>query len=266
MENFGKVGLGFAEFVSHLLHETFDATLSAQNYQLEKYLELEKALAVAPAQFRELYISDDRVHEEEIAIFGVSLAKNMVVSQALLDIIATLVEDYSGLISYRKLTEMGHSTLRQIVIEKLVAEKKDSLRLLLNKTEMAQLMVESGEIKVKLELSILSKTQQEGSGSAGAKTAVVPIEAAVAEPVAGNLPNRDIEKFSSKIYDVNGVKVREMVDAETSKKVLVFAKSDVQKEADTISRLPDTRIIANPMQTTSSSNLFSEVVIRFKTK
>lgn len=266
MEDFGKVGLGFAEFVSHLLHETFDATLSAQNYQLEKYLELEKALTTAPDQFRELYISDDRVYEEEIAVFGVSLAKNMVVGQALLDIIATLVEDYSSLISYRKLTEKGFLTLRRIVVEKLVAEKKDNLRLLLNKTEMAQLMVESGEIKVKLELGILSKTQQNGSGSAGLKSLVAPNEATAAAPVAENLPNRDIEKFSSKVYDVKGVKVREMVDAETNKKVLVFAKSDIQKEADTISRLPDTRIIANPMQTTSSSNLFSEVIIRFKTK
>lgn len=264
MEDFGKVGLGFAEFVSQLLHETFDATLSAQNYQLEKYLELERALKLNSEQFRAQFIADEDVDERETEMFGTSLVAGMSVSQSLLEIIAALIEDYFGIVYNKKLTSKGYTTLRQMVVDALVAEKKDNLRLLLNKSEMAQIMVESGEIKAKLELSVLSKTQDSSSTSnvTGVKSAANLTEDDPIE-TSGELKKG---KFSSKIIDVGGVKFRELKDAETNQRVLFIDKSEVAGRVEKISTLPDTRIVATPLQTTTTSNLFSEITIRFKTK
>lgn len=265
MEDFGKVGLGFAEFVSQLLHETFDATLSAQNYQLEKYLDLEKALNLSPARFRELFISDEEANEKETDMFGTTLVANMTVSQTLLEIIAALVEDYSSIIFNKKLTNTGYSILRQMVNEALVRGKKDNLRLLLNKSEMAQLMVESGEIKAKLELSVLSKTQDAtpASNPAGVRAANIAAEDETRQQTSDQLKYGN---FSSKVLDVKGVKVTELKDDETNQRILIINKSDDLNEVAKFSALPDTRIIATPVQSTTSGNLFSEITIRFKTK
>lgn len=267
MEDFGKVGLGFAEFVSQLLHETFDATLSAQNYQLEKYLELEKALKLSPTRFQQLFIAQEEFSEKETEIFGTSLAVNMTVSQPLLEIIAALVEDYSGIVFNKKLTKTGYDTLQLMVTETLVAEKKDNLRLLLNKSELAQLMVESGEIKAKLELNVLSKTQDDTSSLSATRslTASSPVTAQP-DTLAEDPQQVGRSKFSSKIIDVKGVKVRELKDNETNQRILVIDQSEVFNNAAKFTVLPDTRIIATPLSTTTSSNLFSEITIRFKTK
>ena len=65
--DFSKISLGFAEFVSQLMYETFDAILDSQNYQLNKYLELESALNTPNSFFVDKYIS-----EEEFTDFQVS--------------------------------------------------------------------------------------------------------------------------------------------------------------------------------------------------
>ena len=127
--NFEKVSLGFAEFVSQLLHETFDAVLSAQNYQLEKYSEFEKALSLSNQQFKELYISDDEIKEKEIEIFGVSIKEKIQITNNLLTSIKRIIKDFDQekAVEKNKLTNFGVTILEQKVIELIVDEKKEPI-------------------------------------------------------------------------------------------------------------------------------------------
>lgn len=256
MEDFGKVGLGFAEFVSQLLHETFDATLSAQNYQAEKLLELEKALGYSPARFQEVFVSDEALDEKETELFGSSLVANMTVGPALLQTISGLFEDFSSIVVNKKLTVFGYETLRQMVLEAVVSEKKDRLRLLLNKSEMAQIVVESGEIKAKLDLSVVSKTL--------APAALAPAERLAQTGAAEGVQET---RLASTIFQVGDKRVREIKDTDTNRRVLLVEKSALANESvKTTAALPDTRIVAMPLTTATTGQLYSEITIRFKTK
>ena len=70
MQNIQEVSLGFAEFVSQLIQETFEAILSSQNYQLERYAELQGRLNLPNEAYRTAYNIDDKVGERVQQYFG----------------------------------------------------------------------------------------------------------------------------------------------------------------------------------------------------
>lgn len=74
MEDFKEVSLGFAEFVSQLIQETFDAVLSSQNYQLEKYAELEAKMNLPNNVFAEYYITNEQIETKNWSISGLKLS------------------------------------------------------------------------------------------------------------------------------------------------------------------------------------------------
>lgn len=250
MADFSKVSLGFAEFVSQLLHETFDAVLSAQNYQLEKYSALEKALGTSTLKFKELYITDDEIKEKEIEFFGAALMENMIIPDDMLISLKETVPDFDPemqdkAIRKGKLTPYGVTLLADFVLESLVAEKKGEIRQLVNHSDMVRLIVDSGEIRAKLELTSLYQ---------GPDTETVKKE----DPQKVPTP-------TLKSQGLKEVKIKEFEDPVSKLKTLIIDKASIQKNAPVAGSMPNVRLIATPATSTSNSNLFSEVVIKFKT-
>jgi hypothetical protein len=268
MEDFSKVSLGFAEFVSQLLHETFDAVLSAQNYQLEKYSELEKALSISTSTFKELYISDDEIKTKEIEIYGASIIEGMTVSGDLLSAIKQQVENYDQqkMIVQGALTKEGAAILEQLAVEAIASGKKADIRLLINKSEMVRLMVDSGEIHAKLELSNLYQSTDSGTPSADTAKKTVA-KSAVKEATSDALPIKpaSLNSISLNSSSIKEVKIQEISDPVTKQKILVIDKTTLQKDLASSGAMPRVRLIATPIQASSNSSLFSEVIIKFKT-
>jgi hypothetical protein len=273
MENdFSKVSLGFAEFVSQLLHETFDAVLSAQNYQLEKYSEFEKALSISNEKFKELYLSDADIKSKEIEIFGVALAEKMIISDVLIAVITGTVKDFdqAKAISNNTLTKFGFDISQQAVLSAIVEEKKGNLRHLINNSEMVRLMVDSGEITAKMELSNLYQNTANESTSTISndplKIPSTPPHPPLPEKKAtASTPGLTPLATGSKIFDLKGIKVSEVLDPVSKQKTLLIDKSSIKNNVVVSNLIPKFRLVATPAQITSNSNLYSQVVIKFKT-
>lgn len=283
MVEFSKVSLGFAEFVSKLLHETFDATLSIQQYQLEKFLELEEALNLSTSKFQELYINSEEIEDRESEdvnikeiedreneIFGVILEHKMQVSQKLLDGIAFLKIKEDGIIWNKSLTKKGFVLLRDKVkkilkeerrseiIEIITQKKKNLIQELINRTDMVKLMIQSGEIRAKLELSnfledvVTDKTEKNTRNEKKKKTTNESL------PIP----------MTSKLFELSklrGIKFREISDLQ-GEKAIIIDKDTIKNKPATINFMPNVRLIAKPAQSKhSSSEFYSEVTIKFKT-
>lgn len=270
MADFSKVSLGFAEFVSQLLHETFDAVLSAQNYQLEKYSALEKALGISTPEFKESYITDEEIKEKEIELFGAALVENMIIPDDMLTRLKETVPDFDPemqdkAIRKGKLTAYGVTLFADVSLESLVAEKKGEIRQLVNHSDMVRLIVDSGEIRAKLELTNLyqSADTEPARGDDPKKEpppeiSDPPGKGATVKPTSGATP-------TIKRQGLKETKMKEIEDPVSKLKTLIIDKASLQKNATFAGSMPNVRLIATPATSTSNSNLFSEVIIKFKT-
>lgn len=267
MAEFNKVSLGFAEFVSQLLHETFDAVLSAQNYQMEKYSELEKALSISEVVFKELYISDEELLAKEIELFGTSITENMIVNENLLKSIISNFPDFneSNGIVKGKLVLTGKEEIKNNLALILVTEKRDKIREMINKSDMVRLMVDSGEIRAKLELTNIYQDNEAKTddSKSPAETGSIGKTKILKKPIITKSANLDFKNIGD--LKSSGLKVNIFEDEVTKQKTVLIDKSSIQKSEIKPSTLPNVRLIATPAQITSNSNLFSEVVIKFKT-
>ena len=270
MAEFSKVSLGFAEFVSQLLHETFDAVLSAQNYQLEKYSALEKALGISTRDFRESFVNDDEIKEKEVELFGAPLSENMIIPDDLLSRVKELVPDFGPemqdkAIRKGKLTSYGVTLFADVPLESLVAEKKGEIRQLVNHSDMVRLIVDSGEIRAKLELTNLYQStdtepvrDDDPKKEPPPELSDPPGKGATVKPASGATP-------TLKRQGLKEIKMKEIEDPVSKQKTLIIDKASVQKSATFAGSMPNVRLIATPATSTSNSNLFSEVIIKFKT-
>ena len=107
MEDFKEVSLGFAEFVSQLIQETFEAILSSQNYQLEKYLEIESKLNLPNEKFIEEFITVEQIDNKEILFFGFELVKQMKIDDGLKEFIIKEFGESTKIVHKGKLTVNG---------------------------------------------------------------------------------------------------------------------------------------------------------------
>jgi hypothetical protein len=107
--DFSKVSLGFAEFVSQLIHETFDAILDSQNYQIDRYMEIEDTLNTPNSVFRKKYISDEELNNFQNLILGFSPQKNITLTKEGIDLISSIIdsEGFAKSIKNDELTEFG---------------------------------------------------------------------------------------------------------------------------------------------------------------
>lgn len=268
--NFEKVNLGFAEFVSQLIHETFDAILDSQNYQLVKYKELETSLNISDDVFRSLYITNDEIVDYQISNFGSELKVGSNETEDIKQLIPQIMGDekYTDYVGNKKLTAKGVSLLNDYCAGKLVEAKKQQLHALINHSELARLTVDSGEIIAKLELSCLNETIVDDTSNAKT-TKSVPIDK-TKEVVAdkSKVTIRPLKVSDILIDKASGIHAKEVVDEETGTKTILIDRKSVLASGILKSDIPTARIVAKPATSTSTStstNLFSQVTIKFKT-
>lgn len=265
MANFNQVSLGFAEFVSQILHETFEATLSAQNHQLEKYLELENSLKLSKNRFKELFLTDDSLLEREQDIFGVRLEKSMVLSNDTISTIELLSDDSANIISGGKLTQNGFDKLKEIVLDNLVEERKNLVQEIINKTEMTRLIVDSGEVRAKLELSNLSESFPQSQPEEISKTKDSSEEIRTVSKENIIATDQILEtNLPSKLIQYENVRINDIRNSETNERTLLIDKSSISNNTKFESRIPSVRIVAKPAAMSSNTNLLSEIIIKFR--
>ncbi len=260
MSDFQYVSLGFAEFVGQLLTETFEATINAQQYQLRRYTELQAAIDLPDEQFLLQFIDPQLVLTRETLIAGSPIARQMIVPPERQAFILELTEEFEeeSVIFKNRLTNYGFEALRAVMDEQLVSEQKASLQALLNRMEQARLVVDSGEINAKLELSSLYQTTTDATaettaGSDG-KTAVSGVKRLAS---SGTVTN-------STVFNSLTSGVKELVDAETREKTLFLDGVTLDKTLAATADSP-VRISVKPLPSSTSSSVYSQVTIRFKT-
>ena len=153
-----------------------------------------------------------------------------------------------------KLTILGIKKIRQYVADLLVKEQKDILNHLLNKSNASSLVVDSGEIVSKLELSNLYSndnipTNQPKKGLKSKKTNLGKSKFENAHTVTENI--------------LKPIKITNVFDEKTKKSTIFVKKKDVKNLSNF--SIPALRLIAKPVKMNSSSNLYTEVKINFKT-
>jgi hypothetical protein len=156
MQNIQEVSLGFAEFVSQLIQETFDAILSSQNYQLERYAELQGRIDLPNANYRQVYNVGSRVPDRIQQFFGFSLTLGMPVDPILNDFLVENFDDISLFIDATNgFTNEGLIAVEDFFTDLIINEEKTMLNALINQSDVSRLVIDAGEITAKLELSSL---------------------------------------------------------------------------------------------------------------
>lgn len=280
--DFNQVSLGFAEFVSKLMHETYDALLSTQDHQLERILDQEEMLRWPAEVFRERCVSDEELAEQEQRWFGMMLAERTPLTPALEEQIRALVpEDQLKAALARPLSKAAIETIRQALTARVVDEHKGRLRARLDVQRSTRLIVDSGEIRAKLELSNLHQSEALAAPRImtrpGEPSEVRP--APTSEPVQPSEPRQparpsevlstpgDVTLTPATLLDVARLEapLREIIDPTTKQKILIVDRQALMNQASSSSAMPSVRIVATPARQTSSASLLSEVTIRFKT-
>lgn len=253
MADFQYVSLGFAEFVGQLLTETFEATINAQQYQLRRYAQLQAAIDLPDEQFLLEYIEPQAVLARESLIAGQPIARQMVIVPERQAFILELTEAFEeeSVIYKNRLTNYGFEALRTVIDGQLVSEQKATLQALLNRLEQARLVIDSGEINAKLELSSLYQSPTVTGTSADKTT--------VAQKTALN--SALTSTLASSVLTSN---IKELVNADTLEKTLLLDGATLDKSLAASADSP-VRISARPLPTSTSSSVYSEVTIRFKT-
>jgi len=251
---YSDVGLGFAEFVAQLLRETFEATLSAQNHQIEKYREMTGALNLPAGRFAENYIDENEILEREADIFGQTLSNGMQVSTELQNIIEETFTNSANLIEKKRLTSLGLQQAKDYALARLVEDKKALLHELLNKTELTRIMVDSGEIRAKLELSNIAEDTQ-----------AVSVNSVTTRNSGGRKALKITGAGKAGISaSLKGVQMKEILDPASKARTLIIDRSSLGEKLDINSLLPSVRLVAKPVNQSSNGTLFSEVVIKFR--
>ena len=203
MSDFSEVSLGFAEFVSQLLEETFDATLSAQHHQMEQYAALLQSLDMSSEDFYNEYFDGDTA-------------------------------DKPG----------------KDEQEALVDERKSLIEMMMQKSEMPKLVVESGEIRAKLELSNI---YQDPAGLSH-EVSREPFKRASGKATDGGGSSRRRRLNSPRRI------IQKLQNMKKNKTAILIDKNSIQKSLT----IPGLRMAVTPASKGSSESLYSEVIIKFK--
>lgn len=166
MQNIQEVSLGFAEFVSQLIQETFDAVLSSQNYQLERYAELQARLDLPNETYRKAYDIDDRLADRIQQYFGAEVDIQRPAPQTLIDFFAENFDNTTGFIHPNgRPSNRGIAAVEEFFADLIISEEKNMLAALINGSSVNKLVVDSGEITAKLEISSMFASDDPNAGS-----------------------------------------------------------------------------------------------------
>lgn len=259
MSDFKEVSLGFAEFVSQLIQETFDAILSSQNYQLEKYAELESKLNLPHDIYINTFVGMEQVQAKMLEFFGFKIEKKMIVDDELNKFILENIESTENLVFNKKLTNAGFNSIMFYIENLIVESEKSIINTLINKSNVSSLVVDSGEVSAKLELSNLysqenSSDEKKNLSKANLKLLKRTIDKDTVLKKEYLLPTGN-----RKINVVN------YEDAKTGKTTILIDKKEVSNINSSNFQIPDVRLSVKPTKLTGSSNLYSEIKINFKT-
>ena len=232
------VELGFTDFVGKLISDTFDAILTSQASQEERWIELRDLLGKSEEDFANEIVSDDDVTASLIQLFpngdGGHLveaglpyqAENQRRSQAESPpIFQTLGYKPTG----KKLTNIDVLAIRQLVKNEISVKQFEVLSALMNKGN-TRVIVDGGKINAKMTFNIL---QVEDEEDAPAST--------------GSKPVRTDLLFSNRAKTLNFAILSKPL---ALKNVHFFLKPTSDKD---------------PQSTTVKANIYSEVEIQFKT-
>lgn len=268
--DFSKVSLGFSEFVSQLIHETFDAILDSQFYQIEKISEIKRMLEVPNNEFRIKFILDSEfnVFQENLLGFKPKLGLKLTEVQ-LLNLKELLNESEMNLISNEsRLTNLGLEISTKYCEEKIVQLKKSKIILFLNQSEMSRISIDSGEIRTKLDLSFLNENiynniQEDSNNKKKSKLNLEVEENIKSKNTSFEINELDFSRIKSSL-NFSHVKAKEVIDKESGlETILIDKESLINKEVNF--NIPTTRIVASPISSSLITNVFSEITIKFKT-
>ncbi|BCE00065.1 hypothetical protein [Marinicellulosiphila megalodicopiae] len=265
MSDYSEVSLGFAEFVGQLLNETFEATLSAHQHQLDRYQDIRKALALPSVLFVEQFVDQSIIESKEIEITGDVLTRQMPIKDEYVDYILELTEDYEEqtVVYNGKLTNYGFDALTEVILEMVSDEAKSGLQLLLRQGEQARLVVDSGEITAKLELTnVYQKTEETNNNQIIEKTLKTEKLITPANLDGLSTINKNI-KINNLIANTQILPIKE-ISLKDNTQTIFIDKEQVQQVGNSSGQLP-VRISAKPATTSSTANILSQVTIRFKT-
>jgi hypothetical protein len=264
--NLNKVSLGFAEFVSQLIQETFDAIIGSQFYQIDKYAELLGVLNTPNNLFRKKYISEEEFINFQETLIGFIVKPSMIIDLKIESLKIFFQEEVlTKMMLNNKLTEYGFHAIQELCENKLIEDKKNSIRKFINEQNSVRLTIDSGEIKTKLDLFCLNQTStNEDIKPKKTDTKDVDIKSELQEV------NMKKEAFLVKDNQIKigskSINLQEIIDSETKQKTILIKKQDLISSSDKISSIPTARLVANPLSSSSTTNVFSEVTIKFSYK
>ena len=259
MSDFKEVSLGFAEFVSQLIQETFDAILSSQNYQLEKYAELESRLNLPHNIFVDNFIGNEQVEAKKIEFFGFKIERQMIIDDNLNSFISENFNSTENLVFNKKLTNSGFDSITYYIENLLVESQKNIINTLINKSSVSSLVVDSGEISAKLELSNLYSEES-------TNTEKTEISNTKLKSLKKTVDKRTLLKKEFLLPTANRkINVVNYKDAKTGKTTILIDKKEIDNINSSNFQIPDVRLSVKPTKLTESSNLYSEIKINFKT-
>lgn len=256
METMKEVSLGFAEFVSQLLHETFDAIISSQNHQLDRIEEITSLNTLSDEDIATRFITEDDIQAHITVLLGAPLASPQLLTAPIETIIAEYGDSNVPYVDQEnQLNVEGVDLLFQVARQSLIENKRSTFEILLNKISEQRLIVSEGEIKAKMELSTMYESNDE-TGSEGESKQKARKRERGRNDFIGKRSRTQLtppdKTMIRRIHDVN------------SNMDLVFVDHGKVKQMESIDhRIPDARLIAKPVTTKSSSNLYSEITIKF---
>lgn len=294
MQNIQEVSLGFAEFVSQLIQETFDAILSSQNYQLERYAELQSRIDLPNANYRQVYNIDSRIQQRLLQILGFTLTIGMPVDQILNDFLVDNFDDISLFVdATNQLTNTGYDAVNNLIVDLIINEEKTMLNTLINQSDVSRLVVDAGEITAKLELSSLfmDDTPPPPDGGDGTVATLESTDTkttdidSLSDPslIDQNTETIDPNKLESTTTTDNttlntgnidqlllpsynsSLTVYKFQNIDTGRDTLLVDRNQFDQVNSSNVLIPNVRLSAQPTKLTTNSNLFAEVKISFKT-
>lgn len=250
--NYKEVSLGFAEFISQLIRETFDAIVSSQSYQLEKYNELNSKLNMSNESFAEEFIDSEQIEQKIKDVFGKTFSQLEIIEDEIIDFLKSNFVDISELIiedegNQFSITPKGVLELQSLFSDRLVEEKKGIIRQIINGSNSVNLVVDSGRIEAKLELTNVYSAPPEDVKS---KKALKKIKKQT--------------KLNAIPKIISNIKPIKIPGIEGKNDTVIISKEDLKEAGKKDFDIPTLRITANPLKATTSSNLYSIVEINFK--
>ncbi len=248
------VNLGFAEFVSLLVRETFDSIVNSQLEQIIKIEEFNAVLTSNGDSFALQFIKDDDIKSEIEQVFSTDILSNTIEYSAeeIKEITDLTSEITTADFKNGKMLDSGKSKVVKYATSRIIERKKAVIQAALMSSLIPKLQIDSGEITAKLTFSV-SQIEAARPDSAPNKRRVV---------------RRGLSINTSNLSSISALKNlgKEFIDPRSKEKFILIDKNQLMANNEAIKNpLPNIRLTVRQAETaTSNANVYSEVTIKFK--